>query len=206
MAAPRRYDSWTYVLAGVAVLAVLVLAFTAWHQNRAANIIHEDRTGLVYGNPKGEKVVVEFFDYQCPYCPETHRRFAEALKSAPDVKLIVRPFSAINENSRLLAAYMMAANLQGKGVTLHNAIIDQKLPVNKDRFLDIASQVGIDVARMQVDADNDAIKSDMYKIEDAALKMGVESVPTYFFDRARYVPSEEMPSVERFRKLLKTAF
>lgn len=206
MTAPRKLDGWVLTLIAVAVLVACVLGFTAYQQNHAFGILQDPETGLVYGNPNAERIIVEFYDYQCPYCPQSHARFAEALQDVKDVKVIVRPFAALGPDSITLAAYVQAAELQGKGVALHNAIVAQKIPVPRDRFLELAAGIGVDVPRMQADADNPALRASMLKISDAAFTIGVKAVPTYLLNRTIYVPEGELPSVPEYRRLLKTPF
>jgi protein-disulfide isomerase len=206
MAEPRKLDAWATWLIIVAALAVCVLGFTGYQQHAAFRVVQNDQTGIVYGNPKGTKIVVEFYDYQCPYCPQSHARFAEALKNNKDVKVIVRPFAALGPASQTLATYMLAAELQGKGVALHNKIVEQRIPVPRERFLELATEVGVDVARMQSDAENAALRQRIIDIEDAAFTIGIKAVPTYLLNRTIYVPVGDLPSVEEYSRLLKSPF
>lgn len=205
MSAPRKLDGWAYGLITLAVLVFLALGYQFWKQHSLIATIQDPATGLIYGNKNGSKIVVEFFDYQCPYCPEMHRRMVEALKQNPDVKFIVRPLTAINEQSRLLAAYMLAADKQGKSLALHDAIIAQRRPLAKDDFLLVAASAGVDVPQMQMDADSAAVTDSLSKVENAAIDLGVRAVPTYFFGKKPYIPEGE-PNTEQFDTLLKTAF
>jgi protein-disulfide isomerase len=105
----------------------------------------------VMGNPKGDVVIVEFFDYNCPYCRAVEPRLEALLKSDRGVKLVLKEFPILTPGSRLATNAAFAAARQGKYAPFHNALMNYHGMVDEAAVFDTARQVGLDVARLKAD-------------------------------------------------------
>ncbi|HEX4271703.1 MAG TPA: DsbA family protein [Rhizomicrobium sp.] len=105
----------------------------------------------VMGNPRGNVVVVEFFDYNCPYCRAVEPRLEALLKSDHGVKLVLKEFPILTPQSRLATNAAFAAARQGKYAPFHNALMNYHGMVDETAVFDTAKQVGLNVARLKTD-------------------------------------------------------
>ena len=116
-----------------------------------AEEIFRDPAAPVGGNPKGDVTVVEFFDYNCPYC----RRVAPVMEKAeaddPKVRVVYKEFPILGEGSMFAAKAALAAYRQGKYVAFHQAMMKMKGRASESTVLAVAKQVGLDIERLKAD-------------------------------------------------------
>ncbi|MCE3232447.1 MAG: bdbD 1 [Rickettsiaceae bacterium] len=77
------------------------------------NELENDASSPVAGNPKGDVVIVEFFDYSCGYCKKVLPSISELLKEDKNIKVIFKEFPILGPNSLLasqaaIAVYQLA--------------------------------------------------------------------------------------------------
>ncbi|MEL7519886.1 MAG: DsbA family protein, partial [Pseudomonadota bacterium] len=84
----------------------------------AGGAIFEEFPGAVLGNPNGTKVLVEFTDYNCPYCESSLDDVERLVANDPDLKVIVREWP-IFEGSEVASRMALASARQGKYQEFH---------------------------------------------------------------------------------------
>lgn len=89
-----------------------------------ADELFRDPASPVGGNPNGEVSLVEFFDYNCPYCRQMASVMIEAEKRDPELRVVFEEFPILGRNSVFAAKAGLTANKQGKYVAFHDAILD----------------------------------------------------------------------------------
>lgn len=104
-------DRRTLLAAGLATLALPTYA-------RAQNIptvdaVYFDPDNPVLGNPKGDVTLVEFFDYQCPYCKKGHPDVLKAVADDGKVRLVMRDWPIFGDPSVYASRLVLAANQSG---------------------------------------------------------------------------------------------
>ena len=133
--------------------------------------------------------LVEFSDFQCPYCAEAVGKLNAVLKAYPnDVKLIFKqyPLTDIHSQAALAAAAALAAHRQGKFWQLHDAMCADRTHLTRPNILAMAGKAGLDVNRFQQDWDSAAVKQALGKDRADGDKIGVDSTPTVYIDGQRY--------------------
>lgn len=73
-----------------------------------------DKDAPVLGNPKGDVTVVEFFDYQCPYCKKAHPMIEKVVKLDANVRLVMKDWPIFGDASVFAAQAVLAAAQIGK--------------------------------------------------------------------------------------------
>jgi len=68
----------------------------------------------VLGNPKGDVTVVEFFDYQCPYCKKNHPVMKKVVERDGNVRLVMKDWPVFGEASVYASQAVLAAAAIGK--------------------------------------------------------------------------------------------
>ncbi len=81
------------------------------------------------GNPKGDLTIVEFFDYQCPYCKKTVPELAQLAKEDGNIRLVLKDWPVFGPVSVAAAKLVLASKYQDKYAEAHAALIgaDTKL-------------------------------------------------------------------------------
>jgi protein-disulfide isomerase len=132
--------------------------------------------GVVLGNPNGKKVLVEFTDYNCPYCAASLKDVDRLVAEDPDLKVVVREWP-IFEGSDVASRMALAAGLQGKYRAFHDAMF---------RLGDVnaaAAEAGLDMARAQADAASDAVSAEIANNLDLARSLGFSGTPAWIAGR-----------------------
>jgi protein-disulfide isomerase len=156
-------------------------------QNTAAQkAIHENRTALlsdpdspIAGNPNGDVTIVEFSDYQCPYCKRTHPVVKSVLASDSKVKLVFKDLPILGEASRIAALAALASRAQNKHLAFDDALMEFNGKLDRDKIMQIAGSVGIDVAQLQKDMEDPKLKEIIDHNLALASALGVRGTPAF---------------------------
>ncbi len=83
--------------------------------------LFRDMDSPVGGNPNGDVTLVEFFDYNCPYCRQMVPVMMQAETLDPQLRVVYKEFPILGPNSTFAAKASLAAHKQGKCVAFHSA-------------------------------------------------------------------------------------
>src|SRR5260370_41615335 len=86
-----------------------------------ANEIFRDAAAPTGGNPQGDATLVEFFDYNCPYCRQVAPVMIKAAEDDPQFPIPYKGFPILGPNSTVAATPARAPNNQGMYVTCERA-------------------------------------------------------------------------------------
>jgi protein-disulfide isomerase len=142
----------------------------------------------VLGPQNARVTVVEFSDFQCPYCAVAVVKLNAVLKAYPnDVRLIYKQYPLeMHSQAALAAEAALAAQRQGKFWELHDAMYADRTHLSRQNILAMAEKIGLDVNRFQQDWDSPAIKQALAKEQKEGDQLGVNGTPTIFIDGQRY--------------------
>ncbi|OBV10854.1 DsbA family protein [Erythrobacter dokdonensis] len=132
--------------------------------------------GVMIGNPQGTKVLVEFTDYNCPYCAASLKDVNRLVAEDPDLKVVIREWP-IFEGSDAASRMALAAGLQGKYRAFHDAMF---------RLGDVraaAVEAGLDMARAEADAASDAVSAEIASNLELARALGFSGTPAWIAGR-----------------------
>ncbi len=147
------------------------------------NPVKIDITGSPVKGPANAKVtVVEFSDFQCPYCKRGKETMDELLKAYPnDVKLVFKnlplPF---HQQAMPAAKAALAAGKQGKFWEMHDALFNNQDKLADDFYKVKAKELGLDIAKFEKDFADPAIEKTIK--DDAAVggANGIQGTPGFF--------------------------
>ena len=122
-----------------------------------ADEVFRDPDSPVGGNPEGDVTLVEFFDYNCPYCRQMAPVMTQAETDDPQLRIVYKEFPILGPGSVVAAKAALAANKQGKYVAFHRALYQIRGPVEESKVLDAAATMGLDVDRLKADMQDPAI-------------------------------------------------
>jgi len=154
--------------------------------------------GAPFLGPKDARVtLVEFSDFQCPYCAQAVVRLNAVLKAYPNqVKLVFKQYPLdMHSQAALAAAAALAAHRQGKFWPLHDAMYADRTHLSRTTILAMAGAVGLDTKRFEQDWDSPAVKQALAREEAEGDKAGVEATPTVFIDGQKYNGSLDLDAI-----------
>lgn len=156
----------------------------------------------VSGNPKAPITIVEFSDFQCPYCSRIAPYMDTLVRKYPtQIKLVYKHFPLnFHTAAPAAAAASMAAQLQGKFWEFRYALASHSKELNDSTFLVVAKQVGLDLVKFKKDMVLDAAKQARID-EDMQLgmKVGVQGTPNFYVNGKR----QDRFSPELIEKMVK---
>lgn len=184
----------TQVKKGANESAVLDALEASPLMHRAHNTVLEPAVAIpvsaapVLGPKDARVTLVEFSDFQCPYCAVAVLKLNAILKAYPnDVRLIYKQFPLeMHSQAALAAAAALAAQRQGKFWQLHDLMYLNRTHLSRQTILELAGTVGLDVKRFQQDWDSPAIKQAVARDQADGDKIGVDATPTIYIDGQRY--------------------
>lgn len=155
-----------------------------------ASLIAENREELltapaspILGNPNGDVTVVEFFDYNCPYCRSAAPVLAEAMQADPQVRVVMKEFPILGAGSTFAAKAALAANAQGKYDDLHRALMAYKGAIDESSTLEIAASLGLDVERLKRDMEAPSVSTEIQRNVRLAGDLRINGTPSFVIGR-----------------------
>ena len=149
-------------------------------QQRVAQVAGDVRTpfsGAIIGNPNGSKVLVEFTDYNCPYCRQSMEDVKKLVAEDDDVKVVIREWP-IFEGSTIAARMALAAAMQGKYEAFHDAMF-RLGPVTAQSVRAAAQEAGLDLERAQKDGESPAVDEELQRNLAMAQALGFGGTPSW---------------------------
>lgn len=133
--------------------------------------------GAVMGNPQGSKVLVEFTDYNCPYCAGSFQDISRLVAEDPELKVIMREWP-IFEGSELAARMALAAAKQNRYQAFHAALFERgdTSPQGVDAA---AKAVGLNMEQARVDAASEEVSVELVRNLTFAQSLGFSGTPAF---------------------------
>jgi protein-disulfide isomerase len=139
--------------------------------------------------PENARVtIVEFSDFQCPYCASAVVQAKIILEKYPkDVRLIFKQFPLDDHSQAFLAAEAaVAAHAQGKFWEMHDKLYGNYRSISPQNILIWAKEIGLDMKRFTQEVDAGKYKSQIESEVKQGEIAGVQGTPTFFFNGRRY--------------------
>jgi len=169
-------------------------------QNKDA--IYNDPDTPVAGNPMGDVTVVEFFDYHCPYCKAVAGPLDQLLKEDKGVRLVLKEFPILGEDSVLASHAALAAVAQGKYWQFHQALMEHRGKFDMEVIKTIATKVGMDPAKLEADMGSLPIEPKISATHSLARSLDISATPTFVI--GDQVVEGAVP-LEQLKELIKKA-
>lgn len=146
---------------------------------RLAPELVDDANAPVRGNVDGDVTVVEFFDYNCPYCKQAAAEVEALLESDPGVRLVYREWPILGPGSLYAARAALASREQGRYEAFHKAMMQDRTRKDEAAVLRIARSVGIDIERLKADMESDSVREHIVRSDELAREIGFSGTPSF---------------------------
>src|ERR1700675_426674 len=141
----------------------------------------------VAGNAEGDITIVEYFDYQCPYCRKLEPELQQVVQDDGKVRLVLKDWPILGPVSVVAARMALASKFQDKYVKAHEALIGVSSKLTEPRIRELLAGAGIDVDRATRDLATNAkaIDAIIARNNDQATAFGFKGTPSFIVGKFR---------------------
>lgn len=140
--------------------------------------------GAPFEGPKSAAItIVEFSDFQCPYCARvdsTVKQLQDVYKDSVQIVWKHCPIPSIHQNAMGAAVAAEAAHSQGKFWPFHDKLFASQSSLSPDQMREYAKELGLDTAKFEVDLASSEIRKRVIDDMSEARRLGVTGTPAFF--------------------------
>ncbi len=141
--------------------------------------LERDPDSPVIGNPDGDVVIVEFFDYRCPYCIRVAEGLRETVEDDGNIRLVMKEFPILGPESVVAARMALAAEKQGQYEELHFALMTVSGGLTEDKAFEIADDLGLDMDQLRRDMEDPKIDDMLARNYALAQALQINGTPAF---------------------------
>jgi protein-disulfide isomerase len=148
--------------------------------------------------PENARVtIVEFSDFQCPFCSKAVAEANEIVRQFPkDVRLVFKQFPLDSHaDAEFGAEAALAAQAQGKFWQMHDLLYAGFPDLARKTVMNYAKELGLDMNKFTADLDSRKFKARVRFEEQEGEAAGVGGTPTFFFNGKKYNGVVDVASV-----------
>lgn len=195
----KLFYAFLFALTGYLAFQV----YTLYDARRSLTNIPEEYS---FGAENADLLIVEFLDYSCIYCQQTHPVIMEALTLDGNARLAPRPMLSNNADGTSGAYIFYAAAKQGKAAQVHAYLMENGSNLTKERLPEIAAALEIDETQFIADVNSKEVHEIIKKNNDHLFRLGGYGTPTFFIGPdILYLAKDEMPTSEHFLTVFQEA-
>jgi protein-disulfide isomerase len=141
----------------------------------------------VAGNPDGDITIVEYFDYNCPYCRKVAPEVRQVVQDDGKVRLVLKDWPILGEVSVIASRMALAAKYQDKFIQAHDALIGVSSKLTAPRIRELLAGAGIDLDRADRDlaANAKAIDAVIARNGEQAVAFDFKGTPSFIVGKFR---------------------
>jgi protein-disulfide isomerase len=143
----------------------------------------------IWGNPGAWLELVEYGDYECPYCGRAFPIVKNILRNfGSEIKFVFRnfPLSKIHPNAFAAAVATEAASLQNRFWEMHDIIFENQRMLHDNYITLYAHRIGLDLGKFNDDIQQIPLMEKVRKDFESGLRSGVNRTPTFFINGTKY--------------------
>ena len=145
--------------------------------------LFSDAADPTVGPAGAEVTIVEFFDYQCPYCRVVSEFLGEVQASDPRVRIVFKEWPIFGSGSEFAARAALAAAQQGQYLRFHETLMRTRGIPNEALIRYAASKVAIDPGRLLVDLKSTKFDDVIRRNSQLAKQLGLIGTPSFVVGR-----------------------
>jgi protein-disulfide isomerase len=144
-------------------------------------------------------VIVEYMDYNCPYCRGMAPDLDQLLRKDPRVQIVYKEWPILGDTSLYAARSALAANWQGKYLLAHNALIGTSRDLEHNSDVDaVLRAAGLDLRRLDADRKAHAHQIDalLARSERETHVLGLQGTPGLLVGRHLVSSAQNLPQLQ----------
>jgi protein-disulfide isomerase len=157
----------------------------------------------VKGAKDGKVVLIEFSDFQCPFCSRANTTVKEFMaKNGNAVLLTYKHLPLVQIHPQALPASLASwsAQQQGKFWEYHDALFAQQGSLGEELFIKIANDLQLDIAKFNKDRQSAQAKQAIDKDIRLAQDLGVNGTPAFFMNGVAFSGAVSLSDMESVLK------
>jgi len=161
---------------------------------------------FISGSEKAKITLVEYGDYQCPYCGQAYpivKKIQEKLGA--DLRFVFRnfPLAEMHPHAMNSAESAISAGEQGKFWQMHDSLYEHQNALDDKHLVQYAEELGLDTSKFKNDLQNHTHSSRIEEDFLSGVRSGVNGTPTFFINGIRHDGSFEFePFLTVLKKML----
>jgi len=138
----------------------------------------------VRGAEQPKVTIIEFSDFQCPFCGRVSPTLDQVIEEYGDQVQIAFKHLPLAFHAKAPAAHAaaVAAGKQGKFWEMHDKIFENQPQMSEAKYIDWAGEIGLDVERFKRDVASADVKKIIEQDKAEAAKLGVTGTPSFFIN------------------------
>jgi protein-disulfide isomerase len=154
----------------------------------------------VRGRPDAPVTLVEYGDFQCPYCGQAYLLVREVLgRFENEVAFVFRhmPFTDLHPAAERASEAAEAAGAQGRFWEMHDRLFEHQLALAPEDLRAHAEAVGLDLERFDADMASHAQLERVRRDFESGVRSGVPATPMFFVNDEALTEYPTRSSLER---------
>lgn len=142
------------------------------------------------GSDSAKVTVAEFSDFQCPACKAAQPAVKALIaRYGNSLRFVYRHFPLLPSHEFAFGAAEAAeaAGLQGKFWPMHDKLFDSSPDLDKDKLIQLARDLGLDMDKFTKDLDSDTIRQKVLNDQNDGNAIGINATPTFFVNGTKLV-------------------
>lgn len=143
----------------------------------------------IQGNDTASITIVEFGDYQCPYCGNAYPIVKEIEETfGHQIKFVFRNFPLANAHPYALPAAIAAeaAALQNKFWEMHDALYENQYRLGDELFAELAETIGLDLEQFEKDSASEILTQKIEADFESGIRSGVNGTPSFYVNGTKF--------------------
>ena len=158
-------------------------------------MLEQDPNAPVLGNPDGDVTVVEFFDYNCPYCKQVSPEVEALIAADSNVRVVFREWPILSDGSVFAARAALASRQQDKYPEFHLEMMRLRGRAEEASVMAVAEKIGLDLDQLRADMDAPDVTDHIDSSMNLARLLGFNGTPSFVIGDAMVpglVPLDEL--------------
>ncbi|MEO1949773.1 disulfide bond formation protein DsbA [Thioclava sediminum] len=176
-------------LAGVAAGSTLILPTASLAQaDISPEAVFHDPKAPALGNPDGDITLVEYFDYQCPYCKSNHPVVEKVTKEDGNLRVVMKDWPIFGAPSVYASQLVLGAQSMGQYEAGLEALMATQGKLSNDLIEKTLSEAGVDPDKAMAGykANRKEIDALLSRNDAQAVAIGLRGTPAYIVGRDVY--------------------
>jgi protein-disulfide isomerase len=143
----------------------------------------------IFANAPTTIELVEYGDYECPYCGKAYPIVKNILQQfGDDIKFVFRnfPLTKVHPHAFMAAVATEAAGLQGKFWEMHDIIFEHQKNLSGETLLLLADMIDMGLDRFKHDINIQSLTDKVVNDFESGIRSGVNATPTFFVNGEKF--------------------
>lgn len=132
--------------------------------------------------------IVEYTDYQCPFCRAAHDALLQLTAKDKKVRVIYRDWPIFGQQSERAARLAIASQWQGKHAAFHDALMKSPRPLTEQSIKAAAKKAGVDWSKLEADlkSHSSEVEALLARNDEQAMQLGLNGTPGFIIGETLY--------------------